>query len=310
MPMCAIPSSQVNIITNNTHAMNPEKITLSDYFKTLPQYLLPQHLISRITLQLTRSKTIWFKNALIRWFIGHYDVDMRQARDSIPENYEHFNAFFTRELRAGVRSVVNGAHEVACPVDGAVSQLGSIDDGNVFQAKGRDYSLLELLGGSADRAAPFRNGRFATLYLSPRDYHRMHMPLDGTLREMVYVPGRLFAVNRATVKVIPRVFARNERVVAIFDTPAGQMAMVLVGAINVGCIETVWHGVVTPPTRPAITTWPYGNVNLARGEEMGRFNMGSTVVLLFEPGVMEWSEQLHAGSAIQMGQLLGKTITQ
>lgn len=287
--------------------MNPEKITLSDYLKTLPQYLLPQHLISRITLRLTRCKTTWFKNALIRWFIRQFNVDMSQARDPIPENYEHFNAFFTRELRPGVRPVVSGAHEIACPADGAVSQLGAIDDGNVFQAKGHDYSLVELLGGSADRAAPFRNGRFATLYLSPRDYHRMHMPLDGTLREMVYVPGNLFAVNAVTVKMIPRVFARNERVVAIFDTPVGQMAMVLVGAINVGCIETVWHGVVTPPTRPDITTWPYGNVNLARGAEMGRFNMGSTVVLLFGPGVMEWSESLHAGSAIQMGQLLGKT---
>ena len=287
--------------------MNPENITLSDYFKTLPQYLLPQHLISRITLRLTRCKTVWFKNALIRWFIRQFMVDMSQALDPVAENYPTFNAFFTRELRPGIRPLVSGANDIACPVDGAVSQLGSIDDGNVFQAKGRDYSLVELLGGSADRAAPFRNGRFATLYLSPRDYHRMHMPLEGTLREMVYVPGSLFAVNSTTVKVIPRVFARNERVVAIFDTPIGQMAMVLVGAINVGCIETVWHGVVTPPTRPDITTWLYGNVNLARGAEMGRFNMGSTVVLLFEPGVMEWSESLRAGSAIQMGQLLGKT---
>ncbi len=287
--------------------MNPEKITLSDYLKTLPQYLLPQHLISRITLRLTRCKTVWFKNALIRWFIRQYGVDMSQARDPIPENYEHFNAFFTRELRPGARPLVIGAHEIACPADGAVSQLGDIDDSNVFQAKGRDYSLVELLGGSADRAAPFRNGCFATLYLSPRDYHRMHMPLEGTLREMVYIPGRLFAVNGTTVKMVPRVFARNERVAAIFDTPAGQMAMVLVGAINVGCIETVWHGVVTPPTRPEITTWLYGNVNLARGAEMGRFNMGSTVVLLFEPGVMEWTESLRAGSAIQMGQLLGNS---
>jgi phosphatidylserine decarboxylase len=288
--------------------MNSEKITLGDYLKTLPQYLLPQHFISRVTLQLTRSKTTWFKNAFIRWFIRQYNVDMSQAMEPVAANYQTFNAFFTRELRPGVRPLASGAHEIACPVDGAVSQLGAIDDGNVFQAKGRDYSLAELLGGSADRAAPFRNGRFATLYLSPRDYHRMHMPLAGTLREMVYVPGRLFAVNRATVKVIPRVFARNERVVALFDTAVGPMAMVLVGAINVGCIETVWHGVVTPPTRPEITTWPYGNVNLARGAEMGRFNMGSTVVLLFGAGVMEWSDQLHAGSAIQMGQLLGNSV--
>lgn len=285
--------------------MNPETITLGDYLKTLPQYLLPQHFISRITLWLTRCKTTWFKNAFIHWFIRHYQVDMSQALEPTPEKYQHFNAFFTRALRPGVRPLVGGAQAIACPADGAVSQLGSINDDHVFQAKGHNYSLTELLGGSADRAAPFRNGRFATLYLSPRDYHRMHMPLDGTLREMVYVPGRLFAVNQATVKVIPRVFARNERVVAIFDTPHGQMALVLVGAINVGCIETVWHGVVTPPTLPDIKTWLYGNVNLARGEEMGRFNMGSTVVVLFEPGAMEWAESLHAGSAIQMGQLLG-----
>ncbi len=288
--------------------MTSEKITLSDYLKTLPQYLLPQHLISRITLQLTRSKTTWFKNAFIRWFIRRYNVDMSQAQEPVAENYPTFNAFFTRALRPGVRPLAKDADAIACPADGAISQLGSINDDHVFQAKGRDYSLTELLGGSADRATPFRNGRFATLYLSPRDYHRMHMPLEGTLREMVYVPGRLFAVNRATVKVIPRVFARNERVVAIFDTPLGQMAMALVGAINVGCIETVWHGVVTPPTHPDITTWPYGNVNLARGAEMGRFNMGSTVVLLFAPDVMEWSETLHAGSAIQMGQLLGHRV--
>ncbi|MBI3773971.1 MAG: phosphatidylserine decarboxylase, partial [Gammaproteobacteria bacterium] len=259
--------------------MNSEKITLSDYLKTLPQYLLPQHFISRVTLWLTRCKTTWFKNAFIHWFIRQYHVDMSQALEPIPEKYPHFNAFFTRALRSGVRPLASGEHAIACPADGAVSQLGNIDDDHVFQAKGHHYSLTELLGGSADRAAPFRNGRFATLYLSPRDYHRMHMPLSGTLREMVYVPGRLFAVNRATVKVIPRVFARNERVVAIFDTPIGQMGLVLVGAINVGCIETVWHGVVTPPALPDIKTWLYGNVNLARGAEMGRFNMGSTVVV-------------------------------
>lgn len=280
-------------------------ISLADYFKTLPQYVLPQHLISRITLHLTRCTAPWFKNALIYWFIKHFNVDMTQAQNPDPTSYATFNEFFTRPLRRGARSVVNGVSEIACPVDGAVSQLGPINGDAIFQAKGHDYSLADLLGGDATRAAPFRGGSFATLYLSPRDYHRIHMPLDGMLREMVYVPGRLFAVNRATVKVIPRVFARNERVVAIYDTQMGPMAMVLVGAINVGCIETVWHGVVTPPTRPDIATWTYSDKPFTRGAEMGRFNMGSTVIVLFGPRAMTWASELRAGAAVNMGQLLG-----
>lgn len=280
-------------------------ITFIEYLKTLPQYVLPQHLISRITLQLTRCTAPWLKNALIGWFIKRFNVDMSQAQNPDPTRYATFNEFFTRPLRSGVRPVVSGANDIACPVDGAVSQIGPIDGDTIFQAKGRDYSLTELLGGDATRAAPFSGGSFATLYLSPRDYHRIHMPLDGTLHEMVYVPGRLFAVNQATVKVIPRVFARNERVVAIFDTATGPMAMVLVGAINVGCIETLWHGVVTPPTQPDIATWKYSDMPFTRGAEMGRFNMGSTVIVLFGPGAMTWASEVQAGSAVNMGQLLG-----
>jgi phosphatidylserine decarboxylase len=286
--------------------MTDAQRTAADFLKTLPQYFLPQHAISRVTLALTRVRSPRFKSAFIRGFIRHFDVDMSLAINPDPASYEHFNGFFTRALRPEVRPIVSGAGEVACPVDGAVSQLGPIQDDTILQAKGHAYSLTELLGGDARRAAPFRGGSFATLYLSPRDYHRIHMPLAGTLREMVYVPGRLFAVNRATVKMIPRVFARNERVVALFDTAAGPMAMVLVGAINVGCIETVWHGVVTPPTRPDIARWTYDNVALARGAEMGRFNMGSTVIVLFGRDAVAWATDLSAGTPVRMGQLLAR----
>ncbi len=284
--------------------MDSTPASLGDYAKTLPQYLLPQHAISRLTLGLTRIRSPIFKNAFIRWFIHQYNVDMSLAVEPEPTRYETFNDFFTRALRPETRPIASGAGDIACPVDGAVSELGAVADDAIVQAKGHRYSLTELLGGDARRAAPFRGGQFATLYLSPRDYHRIHMPLAGTLREMIYVPGRLFAVNRVTVKMIPRVFARNERVVAIFDTAIGPMAMVLVGAINVGCIETVWHGVVTPPVRPDVTRWTYDNVKLAHGAEMGRFNMGSTVVVVFGPQAVSWVRELNSGSPLRMGQLL------
>jgi phosphatidylserine decarboxylase len=303
------PSTRTNtrIITD----MPTKEPALGDYLKSLPQYLLPLHAVSRVTLRLTRCTQPWFKNAFTRWFVRHFNVDMSLAQNPDVTGYVHFNEFFTRPLRPEARPIAHGAGEIACPVDGEVSQIGAIRDDVLFQAKGRTYSLVDLLGGDAQRAAPFRNGQFATLYLSPRDYHRIHMPLAGALREMVYVPGRLFAVNRATVKVIPRVFARNERVVALFDTAAGPLAMVLVGAVNVGCIETMWHGVVTPPPRSQVTTWNYGAergnaVTLEHGAEMGRFNMGSTVIVLFGPGAMEWSPELSAGSPVRMGQLLGR----
>ncbi len=286
--------------------MNPEQRTAADYLKTLPQYFLPHHLISRVTLALTRVRSPAFKNAFIQWFIRQYGVDMSLARNPDPTSYEHFNSFFTRALRDDARPIVSGEREIACPVDGAVSQLGPIEDDTLFQAKGHNYSLTALLGGDESRSTPFRNGSFATLYLSPRDYHRIHMPLAGQLKEMVYVPGRLFAVNQVTVKMIPGVFARNERVVAIFDTSAGPMAMAFVGAINVGCIETVWHGVVTPPTRPEVASWPYRGTSFNRGDEIARFNMGSTVIVLFGPGAVQWKEGLGANHSVRMGELLAR----
>lgn len=278
-----------------------------DYLKILAQYLLPQHLLSQLMYVLTRARLRVWKDWQIRWFIRRYGVDMRVAEQSDPLAYENFNSFFTRALKAGARPVAAGLNEIVCPVDGAVSQIGGISKGRIIQAKGRDYSLLELLGGSEERAAPFLQGQFATLYLSPKDYHRIHMPVTGRLREMVYVPGRLFSVNALSVRGIPRLFARNERVAAIFDTEIGAMAVVMVGAMFVGSIETVWAGTITPPYRSRLQRWDYltQDTVIERGAELGRFNMGSTVIVLFESGDVTWDLSLAAEIAVEMGQGLG-----
>jgi phosphatidylserine decarboxylase len=278
-----------------------------DYLKSWPLYPLPQHAISRLTYRLTRIETAWFKNAFIRWFARHYRVDWSEALHPQPEDYSHFNAFFTRSLRDGVRPLADGEHTVVSPADGHISQIGNIDRDAVFQAKGHRFSVTELLGGDSERAAEFRDGHFVTVYLSPRDYHRVHMPLRGKLRETVYVPGRLFSVAAHTTRTIPHLFARNERLVSVFDGDAGAMAVVLVGAINVAAIETVWAGLVTPPPRPGVEAQDYqqADIELSRGAEMGRFNMGSTVILLFGKNRIRWLDGLQAEQAIQMGQALG-----
>jgi len=279
-----------------------------DRLKSWSLYPLPQHAISRFTFRLTRIETPWFKNALIRWFADSYQVDWQEASQHRPEDYRSFNAFFTRALQPGARPLAAGEHTVVSPADGRISQLGAIDHDTVFQAKGHSYSVTELLGGNSERAADFHGGNFVTIYLSPRDYHRVHMPLSGTLRETVYVPGRLFSVAAHTVRTVPRLFTRNERLVAIFDTDAGPMAMVLVGAINVAAIETVWSGLVTPPRRPAVEVdnRQAEGIVLARGAEMGRFNMGSTVILLFGRQRVDWLESLQAEQALRMGQSIGQ----
>lgn len=285
-------------------------MTLSDFIKTLPQYLVPQHPLSNLMHFLTRARLQVWKKWQIRWFVRRYGVDMSIAAQPDLLAYENFNSFFTRALKADARPVAHGANDIACPVDGAVSQIGSIEDGRVFQAKGHTFGLEDLLGGSATRAAPFHNGHFATLYLAPKDYHRIHMPLDGQLREMVYIPGRLFSVNTRTTSVVPDLFARNERVIAIFDTDAGPMALVLVGALFVASIETVWSGAVTPPFGKTIQQWNYQDksIHLARGAEMGRFNMGSTVIVLFSTDSAVWRPSLRSNSPVQMGEALGKTL--
>ncbi len=231
---------------------------------------------------------------------------MSQAANPDPASYPSFNAFFTRPLADGARPLADDHDGMCSPVDGRVSEAGTIEAGKIFQAKGHHYSLLQLIGGRREDAAPFENGKFATLYLSPRDYHRIHMPLAGTLTAMHYVPGRLFSVAPHTVRVVPGLFARNERVVAIFDTEAGKLAMILVGAINVAAIETVWAGLITPPNGRAIIHRDYTDdaPTLAFGEEMGRFNMGSTVILLAEQNV-RWIDELSAGNPVQMGQPMG-----
>jgi len=279
-----------------------------DYLKSWPLYILPQHLLSRVVLRLTRIQSPLVQPA-IRLFSCYFQVDLTEAQHSDPSDYSTFNEFFTRELKAASRPLATGSATLSSPADGAISQVGRIQDGRIFQAKGHDYSALELLGGLPERAEPFQNGSFMTIYLAPRDYHRVHMPLSGQLLEQVYVPGRLFSVAPHTVRTIPRLFARNERVVALFDTDFGKLAMVLVGAINVAAIETVWSGLVTPPPRKAVRQTRFAGINLQRGAEMGRFNMGSTVILLLEANV-DWESASKVAASVRMGAALGTVVNQ
>lgn len=274
----------------------------------ISQHLLPHHLLSRLVGCVAECRIRWFKNTFTAWFARRYQVNMNEALVEDLTAYEHFNAFFTRALKDGARPLDSTPGAILCPADGAVSQLGPIEHGRIFQAKGHSFSVLELLGGDAERAAPFMGGDFATIYLSPRDYHRVHAPLAGTLREMVYVPGRLFSVNQSTAENVPELFARNERVVCLFDTEHGPMAVVLVGAMIVASIETVWAGLVTPPKRE-LKTFRYDEaarapISLEKGAELGRFKLGSTAIVLFGPEQILWAEGLAAGSAVSMGQLL------
>lgn len=283
---------------------------LGDYLKVLPQYLLPQSMLSMLMHSFMQIRFPPLKDFQIRFAVNHYRVNMDEAANPDPLSHSHFNGFFTRALKPDARPVAAGKELIASPSDGAISALGEIDDTTLLQAKGRDFSLVDLLGGDEKRAAGFHNGSFATIYLSPQDYHRVHMPLDGRLREMVYIPGRLFSVNAATTRLVPQLFARNERVVSLFDTEAGPMAVILVGAIFVGSIETVWAGRITPPYGSRIRCRDYTGeekaVELAKGEEMGRFNMGSTVILLFPPDVMEWEREMAPARPVKMGELLGR----
>ena len=280
--------------------------SLSDRIKAWLQYPLPQHGISRLTHRLTRIESPGFKDWAIRDFVRRFGVDMSEAAEPDVTTYQTFNAFFTRSLRAGVRPIATETAAVASPVDGTVSQLGKIEDGRIFQAKGQGFSALELLGGDAETAALFKDGEFATLYLSPKDYHRIHMPVSAGLRKMLHVPGRLFSVNPPTTRAVPRLFARNERVACLFDTDAGPMALVMVGAMNVASIETVWAGVVTPPQGRSVRTWNYksGEFRLEKGAEAGRFNMGSTVILLFAKDRVRWEADYGPGSVVRMGRRL------
>lgn len=275
---------------------------------------LPHHAISRLVFWLTRRQSR-LTPAAIRWFAKRFNVDMDDAVEPDLAHYPTFNAFFTRALKDDARPICKGPTEIACPADGRISAIGSIKDGQIFQAKGIDYTLSDLLGDQGhngtltDLGRRMANGAFTTIYLSPRDYHRLHMPRSGTLTQQTYVPGRLFSVAPHTVNTRPGLFARNERVVAHFDTAEGAMALVLVGAINVAAIETVWHGLVTPPAGKRIQHWTYNDaeqapVTLERGQEMGRFNMGSTIIVLMENSA-RWRVDMQPGDAVRMGQFLG-----
>jgi phosphatidylserine decarboxylase len=274
------------------------------------QYLTPQHLLSRLVGKIADCRVSWVKNTFIQYFARHFGVDMTEAEQPDPRQYPTFNHFFTRALREGARTVCP-ADEIACPADGAISQLGKIRSGRILQAKGRSYSTHELLGGDPALAEQFEDGCFATIYLSPRDYHRVHMPCDGDLRSTVYIPGDLFSVNQTTVGRVPRLFARNERLVSVFDTPAGPVASVMVGAMIVAGIETVWSGQEAPQTRRIVTrnfNQPVPAIKLQRGAEMGRFKLGSTVILLFARDTIEWHAELGEGSVVRMGQALAKVL--
>jgi phosphatidylserine decarboxylase len=288
--------------------MNQQQVSFSLF--TRLQFLLPHHLIVWFVFRLTHWRLGWLTRRLIKRYIRVVGVDMSEAEQPDPEAYDTINAFFTRALKTSARPVTQNKSELACPVDGAFSQFGNIENDTLIQAKGHDYSLKSLLAGRDDLTNTFRNGSFATIYLSPRDYHRIHMPLCGDLQEMIYVPGRLFSVNDETVNYVPALFARNERVITLFETDAGLMALILVGAINVGSMETIWHGMVTPPYKRSIETWNYHHspIHLTRGDEMGRFNMGSTVILLFAEGRNQWLESLQVGQTCKMGQSIARII--
>lgn len=280
-------------------------MTKSKLFSLL-QYVIPQHLLSRLTGRLAECRIAWVKNQLIKTFVKRFNVDMSEALQEDPTAYANFNDFFTRELKPDVREILADPTRLVSPADGAISELGLLQHGQLLQAKGINYSLTRLLGGNLEKAQPFMGGSFATIYLSPRDYHRVHMPLQGRLLETIYVPGKLFSVNQATADNVPDLFARNERLVCFFETPAGPMALILVGAMIVAGIETVWDGQVAPPARQ-VTLKDFNDpqpVVLEKGQEMGRFKLGSTAILVFGPDAVVWNDNLQNGSKVKLGEAL------
>lgn len=276
------------------------------------QYVLPHHALSRAVAACAANRL--FKKPLISWFIKRYKVDLSESAISDPSHFSSFNDFFTRALKADARPIAHDSGAIVCPADGCVSQSGPIAHDQIFQAKGKHYSLLSLLGNSPAMAELFHDGSFATVYLSPKDYHRVHMPLSGTLRQMTYVPGRLFSVNPVTTAHVPDLFARNERLICLFDTPAGAMAVIMVGAMIVASIETVWSGLICPsPGYRQLRTVSYADdpaaPQLATGTEMGRFKLGSTAIVLFAKDAMELADAIKAGETVRMGQLFGQQRT-
>lgn len=278
-----------------------------DKLKIANQYILPKHGVSRLVGKFAAAEMGWMTTKAIEYFIKAYGINMSEAKLENASDFKTFNDFFTRELKDGARTIKEDPAEICYPVDGKISQQGPIVNDTLIQAKGFDYSLTTLLGGDEETAAPFQGGEFSCIYLAPKDYHRIHMPMAGTLREMIYVPGDLFSVSPLTANNIPNLFSRNERVVAIFDTAVGPMAMVLVGATIVASIETTWAGTVTPPAGKDIFRWTYpaeglNAIHLEKGEEMGRFKLGSTVICTFPQNSIEFNPQDGAETITRLGE--------
>ncbi len=293
---------------NRCPAAFPVFLHVSDRLAVLPQYLLPKQALTAFGGHIASARAGALTTRLIRWFVGRYGVNMAEAAEPDIAAYRSFNEFFTRALKPGARPLA--AADLVCPVDGAISQFGAVEHDSIVQAKGHRYTTTALLGGDATLAARFQDGHFATLYLSPKDYHRIHMPSDGTLVRMIHVPGALFSVNPTTARGVPGLFARNERVVCLFESAHGPFALVLVGATIVGSMATVWHGVVNPPRSGTLREWHYGDgsgeppLRLPQGAEMGRFLLGSTVVLLFPAGPLHFSPDWAPGRSVRLGEAM------
>ncbi len=281
-----------------------------EQLQVISQYLIPQHGLSRIVGAIIKSRREKFKNYLIDFFINRYKIDMSDAIENNPHAYPDFNSFFTRKLRSETRPIIGGENTIACPVDGIISEFGTINDNTIIQAKNHNYTIDNLLGGLKEESAAFINGKFATFYLAPKDYHRVHAPFAGKLRKIIYVPGKLFSVNLCTADRVPNLFARNERAICIFDTAAGPLAVILVGAMIVASIHTVWTGAITPATKKQLQAWNYTDNDshflLEKGAEMGHFQLGSTVIVLFSPNSIDWTKELQKNQTVKMGQLIGE----
>ena len=279
---------------------------MSDRLAVLPQYVLPKRALTAFAGAVASARSGARTTRLIRWFVRRYGVNMAEAAHADIDSYVSFNDFFTRALKPGARPLA--VADLICPVDGAISQFGAIDADQIFQAKGHRYSTTALVGGDAALAARFQDGSFATLYLSPKDYHRIHMPCDGRLARMIHVPGALFSVNPTTARGVPGLFARNERVVCVFESARGPFVLALVGATIVGSMATVWHGVVNPPRTGQLRDWQYtdGQVELKQGEEMGRFLLGSTVVMLFPKGPLRFNTAWAPAAPIRLGEAMAE----
>ena len=308
-PMCIVHEARRRVlpllegpVSDRISSVDVEVAPLPERLFVALQHVLPKRALTELAGWGASARGGALTTAFVRWFVGRYGVNMAEAAQPDPAAYASFNEFFTRPLKAGARPLAQA--DWVSPVDGAISQFGRIERDQVFQAKGHGYSTTALVGGDRELAAHFENGHFATLYLSPKDYHRIHMPCDGRLLRMVHVPGDLFSVNPATARGVPGLFARNERVVCLFDTAHGPLVLTLVGATIVGSMATVWHGQVNPPRPGTVREWRYDgeNTNLRQGEEMGRFLLGSTVVMLWPAGGMQWAPSWSPGHGIRMGE--------